>query len=121
MVGLLQPLFDLASVLSTLGLVGALFKPIPGLIGTLQGTANPLIGGLGLPLQLNAQPQTPGNGSNFISFAQNVTSAGVIDVASCQVTYEAAPIVATTFPPFDEAQSKIYRYRQQQMVNLAGW
>jgi hypothetical protein len=35
--------------------------------------------------------------------------------------YSPPPIPDQVFPPFDRKQSSIYRYRQQQSVNLGSW
>lgn len=128
MVGLLQPVVDLATLLSSIGLLGALFKPIPGLLSTLEGTVNPLLSGLGLPIQLDVQsPNHTFQSANYSGYASLVsknrgpTANLNLSLLNCQVSYESPPMVALTFPPFDADKAKVYRYRQQQMVNLAGW
>src|SRR6201999_3400683 len=35
--------------------------------------------------------------------------------------YSAPPITDQEFPPFDSAKAAIFRYRQQQSVNLGSW
>ncbi|EJD05843.1 glycoside hydrolase [Fomitiporia mediterranea MF3/22] len=41
---------------------------------------------------------------------------------SCDVqAYNPAPVLSQTFPPFDLAKANIFRYRQQQSVNLGSW
>jgi hypothetical protein len=43
------------------------------------------------------------------------------DPTSCQVTAYDVPVEDIIFAPFDYAQANIYRYRQQQSVNLGSW
>ena len=35
--------------------------------------------------------------------------------------YDAPPLGDQAFPPFDPAKATVYRYRQQQSVNLGSW
>ena len=45
-----------------------------------------------------------------------------LDVDSCYVEpYNAPPILNQNYPPYNETIAKIYRYRQQQGVNLGSW
>jgi hypothetical protein len=101
MVGLLDPVKDLVSSLTGLALVGSLFKPIPPLIGTLQGTVNGL-GLLPFGLQLAARPST-------------------MDPTLCAIQYNATALPEVVFDPFNATLAGVYRYRQQQSVNLGGW
>lgn len=41
--------------------------------------------------------------------------------STCNVEPYNPPSVNVTFPPFDEAMANVYRYRQQQAVNLGSW
>ncbi|KAJ3493405.1 hypothetical protein NLJ89_g11028 [Agrocybe chaxingu] len=42
--------------------------------------------------------------------------------ADCSVgPYDAPPVLDQTFPPYDQTSANVYRYRQQQGVNLGSW
>jgi len=70
-----------------------------------------------------------GNGSLFDPFgifantsiaSSDPLAFNVQDNCSPQ-PYSAPPITDQEFPPFDSAKAAIFRYRQQQSVNLGSW
>ena len=150
-------LLDLQKILSTLGLVSSIAKPIPlvgGVIGGLVDTAGSLVsstagsgvgalngllgGGTGLIAAANVtgnltyitayddstdEPtmsafDTPDNSTlSAEDTADNSTTS------ACSVTpyTPATSLVLESFAPYDPQQALIYRYRQQQSVNLGSW
>ena len=71
-------------------------SPSPDTMQTVAGTSYPVYH----PFQARAQPNDP----------------------ECHVEpYNAPQITQQTFPPFDPESAYIYRYRQQQSVNLGSW
>lgn len=101
MVGVLSSVSDLTKIIVSLGLVPSLFKPIPPIVDGLAPTAS----GFGKPLGLELLQQ-PASAS---------ASACAI------VPYQPSPPNAVTFAPFEQAKANLYRYRQQQSVNLGSW
>ena len=95
------------ALLQSLSLTSGLFKPTP---------APPLLSAFG-------------NNSSFDPFGilgnASVASSDPLDLnaqASCSPEpYSAPPITDKEFPPFDSAKATIFRYRQQQSVNLGSW
>lgn len=54
--------------------------------------------------------------------ATDSSSAGDSFDDSCAwQPYDPLPLGDQTFPPFDQAKATVYRYRQQQSVNLGSW
>lgn len=128
---------QIAALLQALGLSQSIFKPIPGLVGgvtsTVDGVLNTLdgiTGGLGLPLPplapllgslLDVDEKTDGSSAqipqNFpADYVQN------LDADSCNVEpYNPPQVIAQTFPPFDQEKANVFRYRQQQSVNMGSW
>lgn len=95
------------ALLQSLNLTSGLFKPIP---------APPLLSAIG-------------SGSSFDRFGiLGNTSTASADPLGFNVQgdcnpepYLAPPITDQEFPPFDSAKAAIFRYRQQQSVNLGSW
>ena len=95
------------ALLQSLNLAAGLFKPTP---------APPLF-------------STLGNGSSFDpSGVLGGTSVASSDPLGFNVQedcspgpYSAPPITDQEFPPFDSAKATVFRYRQQQSVNLGSW
>ncbi|TFK54965.1 cytoplasm protein [Heliocybe sulcata] len=48
-------------------------------------------------------------------------SSNTVESGACQVEPYAAANITDSFAPFDPVKSTIYRYRQQQSVNLGSW
>ena len=154
-------LIDLQKILSTLGLVSSIAKPIPvvgGVIGGLLDTAGVVanstagnaasaLGGLlGGSTGLIAAVSATGN-APYITAYDNATESSPdastseedstissVNVASdnstmsitddsCSVTpYSPSDtLLLQSFAPYDAEQALIYRYRQQQSVNLGSW
>lgn len=133
---------QLNALLKSLGLVGSLLKPVPDIVGAitdpLQGPLNgvvsavdgiggllglppleslPLIGGILLAEHPNMKITDPYKSLSVLS--QEVLNAENI---TCFVqSYDPPPVLSQTFPPFDKAKANIFRYRQQQAVNLGSW
>lgn len=128
---------QLTALLTSLGLTQSIFKPIPDLVGGLLGTVDGLVGtvdgitaGTGLPIPaisslpiigqiLEATPESEAAASSFV-----VNDPQSLDTTlpACVVEpYDPPAVFAQTFAPFDEAQANVFRYRQQQSVNLGSW
>jgi glucan 1,3-beta-glucosidase len=45
----------------------------------------------------------------------------ILDVTCNVVSYNAPPVLDQEFPPYDRSVANVYRYRQQQSVNLGSW
>jgi glucan 1,3-beta-glucosidase len=96
-----------SALLQSLNLTAGLFKPTP---------TPPLLSALG-------------NGSSFdpLGIFGNTSIASSdplgFDVqGNCSPErYSAPPVTDQEFPPFDSAKAAIFRYRQQQSVNLGSW
>ncbi|KAL5533128.1 EXG3_2 [Sanghuangporus sanghuang] len=138
---------QLAAIFSALGLTSSLFKPIPDLVGSLAAPLNPVISSLpldgvvsavdgvthalglpplsGLPLIgsiLEAKDTSSPVQSPFKSLAVGYRQKIMSTDGSCLVQpYDPPPVLSQTFPPFDQAKATIFRYRQQQAVNLGSW
>ena len=134
---------QLNALLKSLGLVGSLLKPVPSLVGAitdpLQGPLNGVVSavdGIGGSLGLPPLESLPLIGSILIAEHPNnlkigdpykslsVLSQEVLNAenVTCFVQpYDPAPVLSQTFPPFDKAKANIFRYRQQQAVNLGSW
>lgn len=95
------------ALLQSLNLTAGLFKPTPG---------PPLFSALG-------------NGSSFDPFGilgdSSIASSDPLGFkvqGNCSPEpYSAPPITDHEFSPFDSAKATIFRYRQQQSVNLGSW
>lgn len=123
---------QVTSLLNALGLTSAIFKPIPDIVGAVGSALHDtgeavdgVLGGLGLPLPklgdiLEAVPSVgtdAGHGSDGMTAQKQA-----LDSSSCTVEpYNPPPVLAQTFPPFDQAKANVFRYRQQQGVNLGSW
>jgi hypothetical protein len=96
-----------SAFLQSLNLTAGLFKPTPG---------PPLL-------------STLGNGSSFNPFGvldnTSIASSDPLDFnaqENCSPEpYSAPPFDNQEFSPFDSAKAAIFRYRQQQSVNLGSW
>lgn len=96
-----------SALLQSLNLTTGSFKPTPG---------PPLFSALG-------------NGASFDPFGiLDNTSIAPSDPLNFKLQgecdpepYSAPPITDLEFPPFDSAKAAIFRYRQQQSVNLGSW
>ncbi|WWD19743.1 hypothetical protein CI109_104207 [Kwoniella shandongensis] len=161
-------LIDLQKVLSTLGLVSSLAKPVPligsvagGLLdsagsvvnstaGSGTGTLNGLLGGgagliaaanvNGNATYLTAATMSDDNSTTTATSSSDnnsnstFSSASSTDDGSNQDSYASAadacavtpytppsPVLLESFAQYDANQALIYRYRQQQSVNLGSW
>ncbi|WVF72888.1 hypothetical protein IAT40_007706 [Kwoniella sp. CBS 6097] len=156
-------LIDLQKVISTLGLVSSIAKPVPlvgpvagglldtagGVVGSTAGTGTGALNGLlGGGTGLIAATQfgeatfmsaaVDGSDSDDTANTNSDTSSNSTDSStvsahadvslsssstdSCAVTpYSPAPVTLEPFAPYDASKALIYRYRQQQSVNLGSW
>lgn len=143
-------LIDLQSVLGSLGLVSSIAKPIPvvgpilgGVVDTVGGIANSTLPGLTAPLDgllgggiIAASDVSPGDADadGTTLSAADASSSGpnstVVHTAAsddggdpCAMSPYSPPepVYLESFPAYDANQALIYRYRQQQSVNLGSW
>ncbi|KII88646.1 glycoside hydrolase family 5 protein [Plicaturopsis crispa FD-325 SS-3] len=109
-----------SALLQTLSLTQGLFKPTVSSVVNTIGDVSTLINGTAM----NATGTLLGGagGGQINSFTGSTASSGTMEDAACQVEpYDIPGPIDETFPPFDEASANIYRYRQQQSVNLGSW
>ena len=130
----------LNGLLTALGLSASLEKPIDALISPvssvvdgLVNTADGLLTGLGLPaltslpiiggiLEVDPSTSTSASMPHYTAVGSAVTSTlQSLANDSCTVQPYTAPNISLSFPAYDEALANIYRYRQQQSVNLGSW
>lgn len=142
-------LIDLNKVIGSLGLVSSIAKPVPvvgpvlgGLIDTVGGIANSTAPALSGPLAgllsagvITASDVTSSDNSSELTAASSPTttnddSSSVIhmmddgsggDACAMSPYSPPEPVYLESFPPYDANQALIYRYRQQQSVNLGSW
>ncbi len=132
---------QVASLLQVLGLSQAIFKPIPALVGNLTAplaaigdAADGILGSLPIPLPklsdipligqiLEAEPTAGTDAGHDSTGSDGMAMENLaVDSSSCVVEpYNPPPVLAQTFPPFDQAKANVFRYRQQQGVNLGSW
>lgn len=112
-------------LLHTLGLSQGLFKPTPSLLASSAYTSSAANG-------TNVSPQAYNSSvfnvsSNFHSPADIPNVANDIQTLdqqgkACHVdSYDAPAVDLQPFFPFDETKANVFRYRQQQSVNLGSW
>lgn len=128
------------ALLGALGLTTGLFKPLPDLVDGILAPVNGILNGvasaadgilqpLGLSglvdALLEADPTasasmtsaTAAPGSLLVGNIQSLANSNI----SCTVEPYDAPVLQQGFPVFNGAEANIYRYRQQQSVNLGSW
>ena len=127
---------QVAALLTALGLTQSIFKPIPDLVGSLTAPLDGVISGvdgliqsLGLPkledlplLGSILEVENPAKITNLYK-SLSIVNSQVLDTSDpCHVEpYDPPPVLSQTLPPFDQAKANIFRYRQQQSVNLGSW
>lgn len=103
-----------SALLQVLSLTQGRYKPAPGYAGYADATFASSGGSLGEVSDLGS-----------IQSTQPVWQANdTLDNSADTCTppyYQALPVEEQAFPPFDQAKATVYRYRQQQSVNLASW
>lgn len=139
-------LIDLQKVLSTLGLVSSITKPLPiiggvasglldtagGLVNSTAGSSTGALSGLlgGAAGGILAATDVSGNSTGIHAAStsddsnnDNSTTVSVTSDDSCSITpyTPPSPVLLESFPPYDASKALIYRYRQQQSVNLGSW
>jgi hypothetical protein len=130
------------------GITDPLLEPVKGILDPILGAVDDLGQPLGLP-PLKSLPllnilesnhaassgtssalsidgnDSQGNDTQSLSGVKNLAAAGGGPHASasdpCHVDPYSVPVDDLTFAPFDSIQANIYRYRQQQSVNLGSW
>lgn len=131
---------QLNALLKSLSLASSLLKPIPDLVGSLtaplQGPLDGVVSaidGLGNTLGLPSIESLPLIGGILAAedpskLSDPYKSLSVINQevlaaeGGCRVQpYDPPPVLSQTFPAFDKAKANIFRYRQQQAVNLGSW
>ncbi|KAI5124592.1 hypothetical protein M0805_003109 [Coniferiporia weirii] len=116
----------LSALLKALGLTQSVFKPIPDLVDGVIDSVDGITHGLGLPgisdlpligsLLDVGDPQVDPYGSIAPEDVE------VLDATSCNVDpYDPPQVLSQTFPTFDQVKANVFRYRQQQSVNLGSW
>jgi hypothetical protein len=120
---------NLGSLLSALGLVSSLVKPVPivgdvssGLLGAVGKGANSAFGGLSAPsrppILASVDDGSISDGSESSATPAPSSAAPVcIPITS----YENSSVPLQGFAPFDQSLANVFRYRQQQSVNLGSW
>jgi len=116
-----------SALLRVFGLAPMLFKPIPEMTAASAGdaTSNFYVSTSELPavatannVQAQSSPQHP----SFLNAYGPPQSLTRQRGSSCNVDpYSIREPIDQSFPPFDQAKANIYRYRQQQSVNLGSW
>lgn len=111
-----------SALLHALGLTQGLFKPTPSLLASSGYTtgangSDTLLQAYNFPVNvsnnLHAIADMPNAGDNI----QNMIQQG----ASCHVDPYDITVDVQAFLPFDETKANVFRYRQQQSVNLGSW
>jgi len=95
------------ALLQSLNLTTGLFKPTP---------TPPLLSALG-----DGSSFDPFGISGNTSIASSDPLGFGIQGNCSPEPYSAPPVTDQEFPPFDSAKAAIFRYRQQQSVNLGSW
>ncbi|CCL98443.1 uncharacterized protein FIBRA_00440 [Fibroporia radiculosa] len=110
-----------SALLRALSLTQAFQKPTPGFVPSLADsptTAHQSVkarDGYGYPQPSPGYVPYPSPNSSGTSYIQT-------DSSPCNVNFYSTPLVANqSFPPFDQAKATVYRYREQQSVNLGSW
>lgn len=117
-----------SALLQTLGLVQGLSKPTPGSAGYSVGGSTNIVNetssGLGVPSPSVADLGDFQAQSVQVPSLLSPSTAQILDQSdpTCRVDpyYTSFPL-NQTFPPFDETKANVYRYRQQQSVNIGSW
>lgn len=124
-------LFDLTSILSALNLVESIVKPLPvvggilgGVIGTADGVLNSTLGTVDSTLSgiLGGILLENVTDTNAASSATDIPSSILSNLTCAVQPYVLlTPITVEPFAPYNASQAMVYRYRQQQAVNLGSW
>ncbi|EPQ58194.1 glycoside hydrolase [Gloeophyllum trabeum ATCC 11539] len=101
------------SLLRSLGLAQGLLKPAPGAL-------DPNAPQQSLSTQATTLPQTSLN-AFAATLHDSPASVEVLDSGDCYVQNYTGPSLIDSYSPFDPVKATIYRYRQQQSVNLGSW
>ncbi|KAF9821390.1 hypothetical protein IEO21_00636 [Rhodonia placenta] len=113
-----------SALLQALSLTQGLYKPTPAYPTSPQAVYPGLDRGVQPSSSYDgfATPHAVENGSAYSQLSSTQTNYAQDDADACNVIpYEASLIEDQTFPPFDQAKANVYRYRQQQAVNLGSW
>lgn len=121
--------------LQTLGLTQGLFKPIPSVLDSTRDAVHTVVGAinettavLGLPLPnvkgiplLGSLQDQDGHEKPAIVKSYAKVKAMNTDNTACHVSPYDASLDDIVTAPFDSAKANVFRYRQQQAVNLGSW
>ncbi|KAI0093534.1 glycoside hydrolase [Irpex rosettiformis] len=120
---------NFTALLQTLSLTQGLLKPVPLLSG-LSVDRKTLVGGSTLaglmpPMGSSVDDNSDTGTSDPPRVASNSNdndSSGDDNSDPCSwEPYDSPPLTNQSFPPFDKYKAIVYRYRQQQSVNLGSW
>ena len=93
------------ALLRTLSLTQGLYKPTPSPAGP----------------STYSQPLASDDSPAYNEYPYNSSVSISDDSCSWMPRYNAPPLDDQVFLPFDQAKATVYRYRQQQSVNLGSW
>ncbi|KAF9466289.1 glycoside hydrolase superfamily [Collybia nuda] len=112
-----------SALLETLNLTQGTSKPNPGAFPTSTSTINNTTNSPGLTPSVSGSTVSNFNKVPGLSLLETVEPPpGTIDDNSCNIEpYNAPPVIYQTFAEFNEEMANVYRYRQQQSVNLGSW
>jgi hypothetical protein len=112
-------------VFHTLRLTQAVGTHVPGGYGVSgTGKNTPMDSARSPPPASTSLPDAIGvqNGSLSLPTKSHFRGISARDNDPCYVEpYSGPGVIDVTFPPFDPAAANVYRYRQQQSVNLGSW
>jgi len=134
-------LIDLQKITQALGLVSSIAKPIPvvggvgsGLVDTVGGLVNSSVGssngalngllggGAGiLAVGIDDGSASGSSGGDITTYSDDSANAAGSDDSCAFEPYAPAPVALESFAPYDADRALVYRYRQQQSVNLGSW
>ena len=93
-------------------------------LGLTPGSFKPSLGSASVGSTSNDSTQVDNYGNDSFIDPGTYPHAQALDyrATSCEPEpYYAPPVTDQVFPPFDSAKATIYRYRQQQSVNMGSW
>ncbi|CAA7265374.1 unnamed protein product [Cyclocybe aegerita] len=100
----------------TYDLMPVTYKPIPGSSASVSPFSSSSWAGNTTNLQAHLHRRLLGE------YTKRSAVKTLDAAADCSVEpYDAPPVLKQTFPPYDQTSANVYRYRQQQGVNLGSW
>jgi hypothetical protein len=114
-----------AALLQTLGLSQGLFKPVPSLLAhpgittsTINSTRSSNLSATDVSNNVRPHANVP---PPLLDTVNDFRTLKRHDMACHVEPYDVPDIDDQTFAPFDQTEANVYRYRQQQSVNLGSW